>query len=182
MNDVAVVMQECTGLWRRTLLIEADGSRDTGTDVVWLQGISAYVDSRGFAGVLTQRRTGRDDVFEWRRDIDLQPPGEFPDAGSMRWQGETLVEEGVHADYVEHWVRDAGTAGPSWALSLTSGAEPALLLCVGDRFGWAGGDSVLIGTVGDDRWNGLGIAMSGQCLRANGVRWDVQRIEGEVNL
>ncbi|MDY6871785.1 MAG: hypothetical protein SV966_15195 [Actinomycetota bacterium] len=182
MNEVAVVSRECVGLWRRTLLIEADGSPDTGTDVVWLQGATAYVDSRGFAGVLTQRSVQGEDVFEWRRDIDLQPPGEFPDAGVMRWADDTLVEEGVYADYVEHWVRDSGPADPCWALSLIAAADRALLLRVGDRFGWAGGDLVLIGTVGDDRWDALGIAMSGTRLRVDGVGWDVQRTEGEVEL
>ena len=61
-----VLMTECSGLWRRTLLIKSDGSRDTGTDVAWLQGITAYADTRGFAGRLSQH----DDVFEWQRLID----------------------------------------------------------------------------------------------------------------
>lgn len=174
----AVLRQDCTGLWRRTLLVEADGSRDTGTDVLWLQGDTAYVDSRGFAGVLIQRDT----VFEWRRDIDLEPPGEFPDVGSVHWDGDTLVETGVHADYVEHWVRDGGSVQPRWAMALTSGADRGLLLRVGGRFGWASGDSVLIGVVGDDAWRALDIGPADSHLRANGVRWDVQRIEGEVEL
>ena len=101
------LIAECTGLWRRTLLIDADGSRDTGGDVRWLQGITAYVDSRGFAGPLHQRGN----VFEWHRDVDLEPPGPFPDAGAMHWDGDVLVETGVHEDYVEHWVRDAGLGG-----------------------------------------------------------------------
>ncbi|MGE2712649.1 hypothetical protein ACQI4L_01190 [Mycolicibacterium litorale] len=178
----AVLMDDCTGLWRRTLLVEADGSRDTGTDVVWLQGISAYVDSRGFAGVLTQRG----DTFEWRRDFDVAPLSEFPDVGAVHWDGDTLVERGVYADYVEHWERDGGPVGPCWAMWLTPATPSAggsgLLLRVGGRFGWACGDSVLVGAVGDSRWNALGIGMSGPHLRANGVRWDVQRSEGEVEL
>ncbi|WP_232375273.1 hypothetical protein [Mycolicibacterium baixiangningiae] len=174
----AVVRQDCTGLWRRTLLIEADGSRDTGTDVLWLQGDTAYVDSRGFAGVLTQR----DSVFEWHRDIDLQPPGEFPDVGSVHWDGDTLVEKGVHADYVEHWVRDSGPVEPCWALALTSGTDRGLLVRVGDRFGWACTDHVVIGAVGDSGWSALDIGVSGPHCRVNGVRWDVQRSEGEVKL
>lgn len=171
-------MGDCTGLWRRTLLVEADGSRDTGTDVVWLQGISAYVDSRGFAGVLTQR----DDVFEWRRDFDVEPPGEFPDVGSVHWDGDTLVERGVHVDYVEHWVRDDGPAGPCWAVWLTAGDARALLLRVGGRFGWAAADSVTVGAVGDSRWNAMAVGTSRTHLRADGVRWDVERSEGEVQL
>jgi hypothetical protein len=182
MTTHAPVMQDCAGLWRRTLLIEADGSRDTGTDVRWLQGITAYVDSRGFAGVLTQRSVLGENVFEWRRDFDLQPPGDSPDAGFMRWEGDNLVEQGVHADYVEHWVRDVGPCEPRWAGWLTAGDEHALLLRVGSRFGWAADTSVTIGAVGDDRWDALSIVMSGNRLRANGVRWDVQRTEGELEL
>ncbi|MDT5014507.1 MAG: hypothetical protein QOD39_667, partial [Mycobacterium sp.] len=51
---ITVSMADCAGLWRRTLLIEADGSRDSGTGVLWLQGLTTYVDSRGFAGRLDQ--------------------------------------------------------------------------------------------------------------------------------
>src|SRR5439155_26331522 len=103
-----VLMTECGGLWRRTLLIDSDGSRDVSTDVAWLQGIIAYADTRGFAGRLSQH----DDVFEWQRLIDIQPPGPFPDAGRMRWEAGALVEVGVHEDYVEHWVRQEGAAAP----------------------------------------------------------------------
>ena len=112
----AVQLSRCAGLWRRTLLIEEDGSHVTGGDVRWLQGDAAYVDSRGFGGRLIQS----DDVFEWHRMVDLEPPGPFPDAGVMHWDGAILVETGVHADYVEHWVRDDGPASPRWALTLRS--------------------------------------------------------------
>ena len=44
---MTVLMAECSGLWRRTLLIDSDGSRDKSTNVAWLQGITAYVDTRG---------------------------------------------------------------------------------------------------------------------------------------
>ena len=137
---------DCAGLWRRTLLIETDGSRDTSADVRWLQGITAFVDLRrprprtdlsaqdGFAGWLSQDG----DVFQWSRFANLQPPGPFPDAGRMSWDGDTLIEVGVHADYAEHWVRDATPVSPCWALTLchADGGE-ALLLRVGDLFGWA---------------------------------------------
>ena len=103
---MSVLMTECNGLWRRTLLIATDGSHDTGTGVAWLQGITAYVDTRGFAGRLSQHG----DVFEWQRQIDVEPPGHFPDAGRMRWEAGTLIEVGVHQDYVEHWVRQDGPA------------------------------------------------------------------------
>ena len=118
--DMSVLMTECNGLWRRTLLIATDGSHDTGTGVAWLQGITAYVDTRGFAGRLSQHG----DVFEWQRQIDVEPPGHFPDAGRMRWEAGTLIEVGVHQDYVEHWVRQDGPATPCWALFLEN-ADPA---------------------------------------------------------
>lgn len=174
----AVLASDCAGLWRRTLLVGADGSRDTCTDVVWLQGITAYVDSRGFAGTLHQR----DDVFEWRRAVDLEPPGPFPDAGSMHWDGDTLIETGVHASYVEHWVRDQGPTSPCGGLFLSaSGGGAALLVRVGHRFGWAGGGIVAIDAVGGLQWNTLTIVLSGNHVQANGVRWSIEGSEGNVN-
>lgn len=158
-----VRMSECTGLWRRTLLIDADGSRDTSSDVRWLQGLTAFVDLRtpvpanpaaqdGFAGWL--RQSG--EVFTWDRFTGLQPVGEFPDEGRMHWDDGVLVETGVHADYVEHWVLHP-VAGPRWALTLAGpdGAR-ALLLRVGDLFGWAAhtgaGTEISLGAVTGQRW------------------------------
>jgi hypothetical protein len=176
---VDLVVSESAGLWRRTLLIEADGSRDTGTDVQWLQGISAYVDTRGFAGRLDQRG----DVFEWSRLIDTQPPSAFPDAGRMRWEAGTLVEVGVHCDYVEHWVRDDGPAAPCWAVLVRSGAgDDALLMRVGDLFGWADYSGVVVGDIDEPEWAALSPWMHGRDLEANGVRWNVEDSEGNVDL
>jgi hypothetical protein len=171
-------LPHCSGLWRRTLLIGADGSRDTGTDVTWLQSISGYVDSRGFAGTLHQR----DDVFEWHRDVDLEPPGPFPDAGAMRWDGDVLIETGVHEHYVEHWVRDEGPRTPSGTVFLSAPDGGAgLLVRVGDLFGWAGAGTVLIDAVGGPGWDALAIEVSGDHVQANGVRWNIVRSEGNVN-
>jgi hypothetical protein len=172
----AVLASDCVGLWRRTLLIEADGSRDTGTDVTWLQGITAYVDSRGFAGTLSQSG----EVFQWDRTIDLEPPGPHPDAGSMQWQDGILVETGVYADYVEHWTRDGVAVTPCGALFLVApDGEAGLLIRVGDLFGWAGGGDVVIDAVGGPRWNAL--VITGEHVQSNGVRWTVERCEGNVN-
>jgi hypothetical protein len=169
---------ECTGVWRRTLLVDADGSRDTGTDVLWLQSISAYVDNRGFAGELLRNGT----VFEWRRDIDTGPPQPVPDVGEMRWEGDTLVETGVHADYVEHWVRDPGPATPCWAVTLRGEPGRALLLRVGEMFAWADADTVVVDRVDGPQWAALGVAQKAGELHANGVRWSVERSEGNVEL
>ncbi|MCW2733921.1 MAG: hypothetical protein JWR13_4737 [Mycobacterium sp.] len=172
-----LLIAECAGLWRRTLLIDADGSRDTGGGVRWLQGRTAYVDSRGFAGRLQQSG----DVFHWHRDVDLEPPGPFPDAGSMHWEGEVLVETGVHEDYVEHWVRDDDSAGSCWAVFLRApdGAD-GLLLRVGDLFGWAGAGAVVIGPVGGSEWEELAITVSDNEVQSSGVRWNVERSEGNL--
>ncbi|HEX2286928.1 MAG TPA: hypothetical protein VHI10_19250 [Mycobacterium sp.] len=167
-------MIDCVGLWRRTLLIDADGSRDTGTHVRWLQGTTAYVDSRGFAG-----RLGRSgDIFEWSRLIDIEPPGLHPDAGRMHWEAETLVEVGVYAEYVEHWVRDGDRHMPCWALF----ADDAILMRVGDLFGWADGAGVVVGAIGAAEWLRVSPRMHGSELEAKGVRWKIKDSEGNVNL
>jgi len=169
-----IAVADCVGLWRRILLLEADGTRDTSTDVLWLQGGTAYVDSRGFAGRLHQR----DDVFEWHRDIDLLPPSGAPDAGRMRWDGGILVETGVHSDYVEHWVRETTEDDPCWALHLRGPAgEYALLMRVGGLFGWAGPSEVTVGTVGDAAWTALDVVV-GEQPTVRGVRWTVSETEG----
>lgn len=174
-----VEMADCAGLWRRTLLVEAGGTRDESTDVVWLQGISAYVDSRGFAGHLNQRGA----VFEWVRLVDLQPPSQFPDAGRMHWEGDTLVERGMHTDYVEHWVREHADRSPSWGLTARGPVgDDAVLLRVGSLFGWAGPERVLVGKVDDDEWEALGIRLHGDELWAADTRWKITTTEGIVNL
>lgn len=171
------LLSDCAGLWRRTLLIESDGTRDASTGVTWLQGITGYVDSRGFAGTLHQRG----DVFEWHRDIDLEPPGPHPDAGSMHWNGRTLVETGVHENYVEHWVRDEGSTEPRGALFLAASGDAGLLVRVGPQFGWAAGGEVVIDEVGTPRWDALDIDVVGHQLQSNGVRWSIERSEGNVS-
>jgi hypothetical protein len=171
---MTVSMAECTGLWQRTLLIGADGSHDTGAGVAWLQGITAYVDTRGFAGRLGQHA----DVFCWQRLIDIEPPGSSPDAGRMHWEQGTLIETGVHEDYVEHWVRQDGPATPCWALFATE----AILLRAGAQFGWADPSGVVVGTIGGRQWATLDPRINGSDLTANGVRWRIEDSEGDVDL
>jgi hypothetical protein len=174
-----VNMSRCAGLWRRTLLIEADGSHVTGGDVRWLQGDSSYIDSRGFGGRLHQ--TGN--VFEWHRMVDLEPPGPFPDAGEMHWKGETLVETGVHADYVEHWVRDDAPSEPRWALTLRSEDDgDALLLRVGPVFGWACTTAVTVAAFDGQDWETLAPKLFDDEVRVNGARWAIVQSEGDVEL
>ena len=157
-----VLMTECSGLWRRTVLIDSDGSRDTSAGVAWLQGITAYVDTRGFAGRLSQHG----DVFEWQRLIDIEPPGPFPDAGRMRWEAGVLIEVGVHEDYVEHWVRQDGTAAPCWALFL----HRTRSCCASVRNSDGRTEAVwCCDTIGDPQWTALNPHVNGSDLVANGV-------------
>jgi hypothetical protein len=167
-------MMDCVGLWRRTLLIAPDGSRDTSAGVRWLQGSTAYVDSRGFAGKLN--RSG--DVFEWTRLVDIEPPGPYPDAGRMHWEAATLVEVGLHSDYVEYWVRDGSQLTPCWALF----ADNAILMRVGDVFGWADRAGAVVGEIGAAEWLALSPRVSGSQLEANGVHCKIMETEGNVDL
>lgn len=171
-------MTDCTGLWRRTLLVEPDGSVDTTADVRWLQGVTGYVDSRGFAGVLEQRG----DVFEWKRLVSTEP-SDTPDAGRMSWDADTLVEVGVHADYVEHWVRDVPRGPRCWSMVLRSATDrTAVLLRVGDHFGWADQHGAVVDAVAGPRWAALAPRRDGYELLIDGVRWHATMIEGEVEL
>jgi hypothetical protein len=159
------------GLWRRSLIAWPGRPSDTTTSVYWLQGPRAYIDLRqptpapdfshvrsredltfedcawlarqeGFAGHL--RFDGLH--FEWVREIDFQPPSPSSDAGSLRWEGDVLIESGRDADYIEHWHRDPTAATtPSNSIALQdaratagtpgrSGKPQSTLLRVGPDF------------------------------------------------
>ncbi|NMM88795.1 hypothetical protein B2J88_31370 [Rhodococcus sp. SRB_17] len=150
------------GLWRRTLLIDVDGSQDPTAGVCWLQGPSLFVDLRlaregrpveGFAG----RFVCEGDVFEWRRTIDLGPTRDIPDAATLHIECGVVVETGVHAPYIEHWVRSPEDTEKCWGAELvaTDGSH-AIVVRSGQRFGWAmqtpAGASISIGVVDSDRW------------------------------
>ncbi|MET8325362.1 hypothetical protein [Streptomyces sp. NPDC005181] len=106
---------ELTGVWHPSLLVGADGRRDTTTAVTWVQGPARYADLRqpanhprhrgvtslcglrfdellaltrqeAFAGRLRQRSA----VFHWARALDFGPVG-LPDAGRLRREGAVLV-------------------------------------------------------------------------------------------
>jgi len=160
-NDVSVLR----GLWRRSLIAWPNGERDTTTEVRWLQGLRACIDLRqaaagpdfsrvravadlsiaqcawlarqqGFAGHLTFDGS----CFQWIRSIDYQPRAPGADAGSLRWDGEVLVETGRDVAYVEHWHRDAALpAVPAAALELRDADDntAAALLRVGPLFMFA---------------------------------------------
>src|ERR1700722_13563775 len=124
-------LSQMPGMWRRSLIIHADGARDFTTQVRWLQAQTLFVDLRqdaalpdflhlrclndlgiedcrrlaaqeGFAG-----RLGRcGEFFEWQRWIDFQPRSHIGDAGRLWWEEGILIETGRDVPYVEHWMRD----------------------------------------------------------------------------
>jgi hypothetical protein len=161
----ALSIPALAGLWTRSLLALPDGPRDTETTVTWLQGPSLFVDLRiparrpdfshataltdltmadcrwlatqqGFAGTFRQE----DGVFWWHREIDFQPPAQWPDAGRLSWEGDVLVETGHFANYLEHWHRTPNApAHLTNALRLRSPADGrrALFVRAGELFMFA---------------------------------------------
>jgi hypothetical protein len=154
---------DLSGVWRRMLLIDSAGNRDDTSDVTWLQAGSCFLDLRrlskppsfdptsGVAGMTANQRAwamsqqafagtlfSDADVFQWQRCIDLHPPGPVPDTGRLRWSADMLVETGLHVDYLEHWARVPTSDEAVWAMWLRDGdGRGALLMRVGDHFGWA---------------------------------------------
>ncbi|GAB2714175.1 hypothetical protein [Kitasatospora kifunensis] len=158
------VLAELPGVWRRTYVREADGSTDRDSAVTWIQGPSLFGDLRqppgldqvvgraaladldraqllalceqkAFAGTLEQQG----EAFGWVRRIDLHPRAALPDAGTLHREGEVLVEQGLHEDYLEHW-EDVEQVGGEVAAALL--ADPAagcagLLVRAGSWFGYA---------------------------------------------
>jgi hypothetical protein len=124
-------LSEMPGMWRRALIIHADGARDFTTQVRWLQATTLFVDLRQGAALpdfLHLRRlndlsitdcaqlatqegfAGRfgcsGEYFEWQRWIDFQPRSLLADAGRLWWEDGILIEAGRDVPYVEHWMRD----------------------------------------------------------------------------
>ncbi|MGL6235607.1 MAG: hypothetical protein ACRC20_09710 [Segniliparus sp.] len=210
-NTTAARLGDLAGVWRRTLFALGE-FRDESTQVWWLQARTLFVDLRlpsgsatpeGFAGQLVQEG----DVFEWRRVVDLRPSAGAPDAGLLRFEGETLVETGVHAPYREHWAREGGSEDV-WAAELVGGAgERAVVVRVGSRFAFAssapigtGLAQIVVGVRADGGWTALEAAdpadvgarlaltagpehMRSEFRRADGAttarRWKVVHEEGD---
>lgn len=123
------VPERYRGVWARTLL-QTPGRRDDSTFVRWLQTTQHHADLRipagprdpaalqGFSGCTTVDDPGGDEVCHWHRELDLQPPGLFPDAGHMRFETpDRVIETGVHGDYLEVWERLPGSTGRSVVLT-----------------------------------------------------------------
>jgi hypothetical protein len=156
-------LAELAGAWRRSLLVNGDGSLDVASTVTWVQGATRYADLRqtadrphprgsrslddltfgqllglarqeGFAGQLHHI----DSAFHWNRSIDFAPTF-VPDAGLLTWRGPMLVEKGMHAPYIEHWRPDTDAVAPCAAVELVDpqSGSVALLVRTGSWFGYA---------------------------------------------
>ncbi|WP_405527251.1 hypothetical protein OG592_06120 [Streptomyces avidinii] len=100
------------GAWLRRGISRNGGPLVEDREVVWLQAGSYYADSRGFAG--TTSFDGSQVHFHHLTG----EPGE--DAGTFRWDGANLVEQGTNPDgstFLEVWTplpADDGACG-SWS-------------------------------------------------------------------
>lgn len=153
-SDDPARLADLSGIWRRSLLVTADGRRDETSPVYWLQSANLYGDirvesgnrsdaappMRGFAGRLGER----DGIFRWVRTIASFPPHGPPDDGRLCWQGSVLSEDGVHSPYLELWVRVALPAPGDYAAELIdpeSGRLGYLLSLGGFRYFGRGGEA-----------------------------------------
>jgi hypothetical protein len=174
MTTIVANVAELQGLWRRSVISWPGRGSDTTTTVRWLQGPRAYIDLRqpmplpdfshvrsledltledcawlarqeGFAGHLSCDSV----YFEWHREIDFQPRAARPDAGSLRWEGNVLVETGREGDYIEHWHRDPTLPNtPANVVDLRAyrGSPKKTLLRVGPNFMFARDRTIHLGT------------------------------------
>jgi hypothetical protein len=155
------IAPDATGLWRRQILIQADGRRDTTTQVLWLQTHHLFADlripadrpdlrsARGLADYDAAGRLGlaamkgfagtfeiAGDLCRWNREIDFQPADGPPDEARFRIDGDILIETGLHEAYEEVWQRetpsDAVHAG--FRLSADASGQKGILVVVGDHF------------------------------------------------
>lgn len=146
------------GVWRRSLLRAPGTADDTTTTVFWMQasrwhadiripagrpgfdGVASLADcdgaqlawlatQQGFAGVTTVDR--RSNETNWLRLVDFQPPSPLPDAGYANFEHGTLVETGIHADYIEHWHLVPGTSEGCTVFRRLDAGAPELLLTAG---------------------------------------------------
>ncbi|MCK0089985.1 hypothetical protein MWU77_04210 [Rhodococcus sp. F64268] len=151
--------------FERTLLSRPGHPDDTTTRVTWLQGRTLYCDLRqpaalpkieapalralgigdllaladqdGFAGPLIDNS----DHVEWVRTVALRPAGPTPDAGALNaLDHDTLVEQGIFEDYIEHW-RIAATSPDidEYLLEDLDTGAPGVVVRVGGDFAFARG-------------------------------------------
>lgn len=149
------VPPEYRGVWKRTLL-RTPSTKDTTTQVFWLQTESWHADIRipadrlRSAGKLALGDMTRDelvglarqqgfcgtteveaDICRWLRRNDFQPPSGRNDIGRMVFESpDRVLEYGVEADYFEVWERLRDSADGNFARGTSEGNE--FLLGAGD--------------------------------------------------
>jgi hypothetical protein len=161
-----VSLSDLRGFWRRRLIAWPQGELDSTTEVYWLQGPELYADLRipggrpqckatclreldfpmlsflarqeGFFGKLEVCSS----IGHWHRAFDFQPPTGQEDRGHLAFEDDVLIERGVEAPYIEHWVRERPTE-EVMALSLTADAQRiGCLVLAGGAFMYARARSV----------------------------------------
>lgn len=163
-TNTAPTLESLNGLWSRSLIAWPDGTRDTTTEVRWLQGPSLYCDLRqpaqapSFEGVtrladvtpaqlewMAKQEAFAGELifdgacFEWQRGINLQPLTQHRDRGHLHFEADVLVERGEQIAYIEHWHRDTSCSGPRAAARLedTQARIQGYLVRVGEFFMYA---------------------------------------------
>lgn len=146
------------GVWRRSLL-ETRTLSDTGTIVHWLQTSRWHADLRlptgrpDFTGVMSLAECNTDqlewlatqqgfagvtrvdqhpEICHWHRIVDFQPAAVLADAGYMAFDGDRVVETGVHAPYLENWDRLPGSQDGFAVFQQLDAPSMTLLLVAGD--------------------------------------------------
>jgi hypothetical protein len=150
-----ITTTDLQGHWRRDW-IKAPEFEDTTTRVHWLQAGALFADLRvpadlpalqggcladldaatlqsllrveGFAGEITVT----DSQCTWHRAINWQGALARPDVGAMWFDGDVLIEDGVHAQYREAWL--AEPTAPLRGHPIAWGDMTGVLVESGDRF------------------------------------------------
>lgn len=123
---MATVPDWLRGVWQRTRIDHADGTRDTTTRVFWLQGLSCYGDLRiaasrpqvsGFGASAQANRamahqqgaTGHCHCpvqqATWQRQWGYQPVVDFPEPGDLERRDDIVIERAPSGAYEEEWQR-----------------------------------------------------------------------------
>jgi hypothetical protein len=173
------------GLWRRRVIVRANGVSDTSTRVWWCQGARYHIDLRipadrpalsdaaqlaGLAGA-PLAAFGAQIAFagttvvdgarcEWRPEIAFPRVGDELDAGLMRFDApDRLHEAGLDGSYTEDWERvDAGPVAGLRLVAADGGAAVAYLLVAPTWLAFAHGAPALAYASGARAWSTFFIA------------------------
>ena len=142
--------RDLTGIWSRSLHLSWDGRIDDGSDVMWLQSHSLFVDLRvPPAGALDARLDGsaghisfEGGTFYRTPLVDLRSRVGVPAEAMLTFEGGQLVELGAYDSYRGHW-HEVDAYGPVTSMLLRGEDDcAAVLVSVGQFAGlaWSGPD------------------------------------------